>query len=200
MTKPPDCTCGFPEVMARNPSGHLLSCPSYGRWVADAEARGRSLGLFASPPAADPPEADPVVVCNCYGMNPHAAPGRRYSAQTGHADDCPVHAAIVADYAPAPDRPRETATGPEEDRGTPVWIWSSASYVMFQPFDDATRRVEVSVPIGWDLRPDRDRGVVLRNVFGNVFPATKALEMAVIGADGFRVRSEQRIGAAHVGV
>ena len=35
LTKPNDCTCHFPEVIARNMHGHALECPVYRRWAQE---------------------------------------------------------------------------------------------------------------------------------------------------------------------
>lgn len=34
--KPEDCTCRFPDAIARNPTGHAKRCPAYARLWAEA--------------------------------------------------------------------------------------------------------------------------------------------------------------------
>jgi hypothetical protein len=58
--KPADCRCDFPEVLARNLTGHGPDCPAHERLMAEIrgrmgwepEDRGRPLYVWAVPAAA----------------------------------------------------------------------------------------------------------------------------------------------------
>lgn len=126
------------------------------------------------PPYPDAPE---VVTCGCSAP----AEGRTYSTLTGHATDCPEHRRIVEGYDPGP--------APMEDRGTSYWVWVHGATARFEPFAEAAMVVEVSVPIGWELRPDVGCGVALVNVYGERRTASEAWGLAAAGAGGFKVRA-----------
>jgi hypothetical protein len=119
--KPADCRCGFPEALARNPTGHAPECPAHAR----------------------------------------------------------IHAEILS-RAGSPDGP--------EDRGWPVYIWVSCDDARFEPWCGGTRRLAVSVPIGWTLAADEGMGVVLRSTFGRVMTAGDVYRAAEERRDGFRFR------------
>jgi hypothetical protein len=56
MRKPPDCTCGYPDQLARNCCGHALSCPAYARWHRE------NIGEFKGPPEPGPTAADKATL------------------------------------------------------------------------------------------------------------------------------------------
>ena len=40
-SKPLDCTCQYPEIIARNMNGHDTTCPIYARWAAERLSAGQ---------------------------------------------------------------------------------------------------------------------------------------------------------------
>jgi hypothetical protein len=246
MKKPPDCTCGFPEVHSSTATGHRPNCPAHLRWCKDVGLTVRQtnfeapqkdfgddgmddivvgdpsitdeileeIGILPRYPHGDPCESDPPVgvvsnldpepdpvVCNCASRadgdpaDPAnwGKPASRPVTLTGHYDDCPAHRVIMGSVTPP-------APEPTEDRGTPHWIWHGPTGASFSPFAAADCRTEVSVPIGWSLRPDPREGVILVSTFGAKVDPLAALGLASFGQNGFRIRKSERIGAAHVGV
>jgi hypothetical protein len=229
VKKPADCKCGFPEVHSETPTGHSPACPYHRRWLAEhvpgrmpvaIETRPGTAAtpkLAESPPPKpgyarwgdgpwhslaprEAPEAEPpmgtvsdpdVVVCNCAAR----ARDDRPSRVTGHFEDCPAHKVITSPIIPVQPVPE-----PSEDRGTLHLVWHGGGVASFEPFSSATGRVEVSVPIGWNLSPHPREGVVLRSVFGEQYGPGDVLAMAEARHGGFKIRKAERIGAAHLGV
>jgi hypothetical protein len=108
------------------------------------------------------------------GRRPGAGPlmwAARESGRRGMVpEDCPV---------PAPDV--------VEDRGTPVWVWRDEhGWLSFWRMPGAVERYEISIPIGWRLRPDPDLGVVLADVRGNRLTAGAVFGRAEGREGGFR--------------
>lgn len=82
---------------------------------------------------------------------------------------------------------------PSEDRGTPFWIWRDGRWASFWKMPGAIEKCEVSVPIGWHLKPDPDLGVVLVNVYGFSMNAMSVLYAAEGCRQGFRFRLREFI-------
>jgi hypothetical protein len=102
-----------------------------------------------------------------------------------------------------PPKPLENETDPTntlgfgpplpvmEDRGTAHYIWADTKHASFIPFKFALERYEISVPIGWTLKPNPIEGVILQSIFLRQMSAPETLGHAIADSEGFRVRHLQ---------
>lgn len=120
---------------------------------------------------------DGTLGCGCDTI-PRSAP--EIHPVTGHTYGCPNTLAIMGYQE---DGPRLVV----EDRGIRHRIWVGPDSVSFDRIPTWSETFDVSVPIGWSLRPDLRRGVVLSNLFGQVESAATLLALARQGRFGFRL-------------